>query len=273
MKYVRGFLMAWGNFSAIPCPYRKWHDDDRRAMLCMLPLVGLVLGALAMCAWFILEYIGTPPVLTGILVTAAYFLMTGFIHLDGFMDCSDAILSRRPELAERQRILKDSTVGAFAVICVVLMFLVFAVSIMAIAQEEMKWKGVFLLGVMTMSRCLAADAVLWKPAMRMSQYASLDRRREDKSLKEITVLWFAALLPLLALCASMVLLGFLQSYEAFKSMVSFVGAVVVTACAAHITGFRDRRDLGGMNGDIAGHMVTMSETIGVLAAALLAAWY
>ena len=34
------------------------------------------------------------------------------------MDCNDAIMSRRP-LEERQRILKDSTVGAFAVVTVV----------------------------------------------------------------------------------------------------------------------------------------------------------
>ena len=35
MKYIRGFLMAWGCFCRIPCPYRKWNEDDRYAMLNM----------------------------------------------------------------------------------------------------------------------------------------------------------------------------------------------------------------------------------------------
>ena len=44
MKYIRGFLMAWGCFCRIPCPYRKWNEDDRYAMLNMFPFVGLLLG-------------------------------------------------------------------------------------------------------------------------------------------------------------------------------------------------------------------------------------
>ena len=37
--------------------------------------------------------------------------------LDGFMDCTDSIMSRR-DLEERQRIMKDPTVGSFAVVMV-----------------------------------------------------------------------------------------------------------------------------------------------------------
>ncbi len=61
-----------------------------------------------------------PAPLRAVLLAAAPWLVTGFLHLDGYMDVCDALLSRR-DLATRQKILKDSHCGAFAVICMVLL--------------------------------------------------------------------------------------------------------------------------------------------------------
>lgn len=58
--------------------------------------------------------------LRAVLLAAAPWLVTGFLHLDGYMDVCDALLSRR-DLTTRQKILKDSHCGAFAVICMVLL--------------------------------------------------------------------------------------------------------------------------------------------------------
>ena len=44
MRYIKGFLMAWGCFCRIPCPYRDWEEDNRYAMLNMFPLIGTALG-------------------------------------------------------------------------------------------------------------------------------------------------------------------------------------------------------------------------------------
>lgn len=134
MRYIKGFLMAWGCFCRIPCPYRGWEEDNRYAMLNMFPLIGTTLGMLAGVIWWLLSLLGVSSLLTGALLTFSYFWMTGFIHLDGFMDCSDAVLSRRP-LADRQRILKDSRVGAFAVISLGFMMLLFFASMATLAED------------------------------------------------------------------------------------------------------------------------------------------
>ena len=87
-------------------------------MLACLPLVGVVVGAVwALCAW-LAWYLPHP--LGAALCAAAPWLVTGFLHLDGFMDVCDGVLSRR-DLETRRRILKDSHCGAFAVICMVLL--------------------------------------------------------------------------------------------------------------------------------------------------------
>lgn len=268
-KYIRGFLMAWGNFSAIPCPYHKWHDESRKAMLCMLPLVGLMLAVIVCAAWWVLDLIGVPAILTGAVLTALYFIANGFIHLDGFMDCSDAILSRRPELEERQRILKASDVGAFAVISVMLMSIIFAASMMTLAEDFSLHRATILITVMVISRGLAAEAVGTMPAMKTSQYADLDgggkaAKGHKFSSREHSISALTVVLPALAvyyICKDSID-GF--SYELFYMVVSM--ATLVTVCTA---GVYARKQLGGMNGDIAGYMVVMSETVGVLTAAVL----
>lgn len=273
-KYIRGFLMAWGNFSAIPCPYHKWHDESRKAMLCMLPLVGLMLAVIVCAAWWVLDLIGVPAILTGAVLTALYFIANGFIHLDGFMDCSDAILSRRPELEERQRILKASDVGAFAVISVMLMSVIFAASMMTLAEDFSLEKAAVLIVIMLISRGMAADHVGRKPAMKTSQYADLGAEigeglsPEDKkklNAREQGILNLAIVIPILVLPR---IVSYGDDPVAF--WIIFAVTAFITLIAAALAGKYAIKQLGGMNGDIAGYMVVMSETIGVLTAAVLA---
>ncbi len=271
-KYIKGFLMAWGNFSAIPCPYHKWHDESRKAMLAMLPLVGLMLAVIVCAAWWILDLIGVPAILTGAVLTALYFIANGFIHLDGFMDCSDAILSRRPELEERQRILKASDVGAFAVISVMLMSIIFAASMMTLAEDFSLEKAAVLIVIMLISRGMAADHVGRKPAMKTSQYADLGAEigeglspKDKKKLnaREQGILNLAIVIPILVLPR---IVSYGDDPVAFWTI--FAVTAFITLIAAALAGKYAIKQLGGMNGDIAGYMVVMSETIGVLTAAV-----
>lgn len=61
-----------------------------------------------------------PSAVRALILCAFPWLVTGFLHLDGFMDVCDAVLSRC-DLETRQRILKDSHCGSFAVICMILL--------------------------------------------------------------------------------------------------------------------------------------------------------
>ena len=134
--------MAWGMFLAIPCPLRRWNEKAREKMLVCLPLVGLAVGGIWLGLYLLLRHAAIGG-LYAFLMAALPWLVTGFMHLDGYMDVCDAVLSRR-ELATRQRILKDSHCGAFAVIGMVLL---------ALCQ----W-SVFLSG--------SAGESLWPPGLR-----------------------------------------------------------------------------------------------------------
>jgi adenosylcobinamide-GDP ribazoletransferase len=173
MKYVRGFLMAWGMFCWIPCPYKEWRMEDRKAQVVMLPLVGALIGVVLCLCWWLLSFIGCGAFLTGALLTGAYFLLTGFIHIDGFMDCSDAIMPRHPQMEERRRILKDPHSGAFAVICLCIMLLVFTGAMAEIAPQFSLKSCSLLVVIFTASRTVSALEVILRTPMETSQYSQL----------------------------------------------------------------------------------------------------
>ena len=122
-------------------------------MLVCMPLVGLLAGGVWAGAWLLLR--GAPGPVRAAVCAAVPWLVTGFMHLDGYMDVCDAVLSRR-DLATRQRILKDSHCGAFAVICMVL--LAMGQWSLFLAAEDVSWLALLLIPAAT--RACAGLAVL-----------------------------------------------------------------------------------------------------------------
>lgn len=257
--------MAWGMFCWIPCPYRGWRQEDRMAQIGMLPLVGAFLGLIVCACWAALHWLGAGVIVTGALLAGIYFLLTGFIHLDGFMDCSDAIMPRHPDMNERRRILKDSHVGAFAVICAVLMMMIFAGSMIETAEFAGLRNGCLMVVIFTTSRFMSAVTVLMEKPMSTSQYANAEGRESKGTMKD-TIPAFVIMLIVLGAAEFLISSGSWRSLIA--ELYSNIVFVVVVA-TAWLTARNDIKKLGGMSGDISGHMITMSEMFGVLAMALI----
>lgn len=267
MKYLKGFMMAWGCFAAIPCPSNKWHEECRGAMINMLPLIGTLLGVICVIVWEVLTLMGVSSTFTGLIITALYFWMTGFIHLDGFMDCSDAILSRRPLLEERRRILKDSHVGAFAVIALAFMLMMFGGSLVAISQMFSLKLGAMFIIVLTVSRTISVYDVITKKPMNTSQYnGSVYDDPKEKGIPAI----IAAIVVSFVLYMVFIF-NFTQPLSAGNALTFFYTIVMVTLmkAIAGYAGSSARKQLDGMNGDISGCMTVIGEMTGVMFIALM----
>lgn len=111
MKIITGLFMAWGNFLSLPCPVKKWDNDLKNYMLGFLPTIGMIIGVVWAGLCVAMVWLGFPYLVLSFLVTFIPFALCGFMHLDGFMDCCDAMMSRKP-LKEKQAILKDPHCGA-----------------------------------------------------------------------------------------------------------------------------------------------------------------
>lgn len=114
MPVIRSIAIAFSTYSRIPVPQVEWTDENRKYSMCFFPLIGLVIG-LALWGWLALcDCLAIGPLLRGAAGALIPLLITGGIHMDGFMDASDALASWQSR-ERRLEIMKDSHTGAFAV--------------------------------------------------------------------------------------------------------------------------------------------------------------
>ncbi len=83
------------------------------------PLVGAVLGGLAGSAGALALLAGAPAGVSAGLALATLALLTGALHEDGLADCADGLGGGR-DRAHALEIMKDSRVGAYGVVALVL---------------------------------------------------------------------------------------------------------------------------------------------------------
>jgi len=118
---LKSFLYALYQLTRFPLPPLSFDERACGRSTMYFPAAGLFLGVvLAFLVW-VVNFIFPVQVQSAILVVGMVVL-TGGIHLDGFMDSIDGLLSGRP--GERKlEIMRDSRVGAFGVIGVVCLLL------------------------------------------------------------------------------------------------------------------------------------------------------
>jgi len=269
LKYIQAFFMSLGMFSSIPCPYRPWNENARHLMLVFLPLVGLVIGLIWYGIYLFMDLINIPLQLQTAVLMLYPYLMTGFIHLDGFMDTSDAILSRRP-LEDKLRILKDPHTGAFAVISVAILF-IFSYAAMSSAMEQLNFKQALgiaegdpmlaLILIPVITRCCSSLAVLAGKPLAHSQY-----KGESEAKKPVAEIIAVSLIGLAAILAALAMgTGLYLTQGTYTILYVLAGAVA----AYLISMFGAVRQLKGVSGDLAGYALTIGEAFAVIVLALL----
>ena len=243
--YFHAFAMCQSMFCSIPFPGNIWDEKARDKMLLFLPVVGLEIGAIwAFLAW-LCKVLNLPVLVKGLLLSVYPYLVTGFIHLDGYMDVTDAVKSYR-SLERRREILKDSHVGAFAVIGIILLLLA-QFAFMASVKDKADFR--ILLFVPAVSRCCSALAVTALKPMNTSQYAD-----QKKPKSHIVIL--------ISMTALFVTAGFLCC--------GHYGFVLVGCLVGYsIALWKAYRSLEGMNGDISGYSLSIAELCAAAVYALI----
>ena len=113
MRALRAFFAALAYFTILPVPARAHRGEPPDAYaLAVLPFVGAIVGAAAGGFGWLASLI--LPGFAGVAAFAASIVLTGAIHVDGFLDCCDGVLaSATPQ--RRLEILRDPRHGTFAI--------------------------------------------------------------------------------------------------------------------------------------------------------------
>lgn len=242
--YLHAFAMCQSMFCAIPVP-QVWDEKAKDKMLLFLPIVGLEIGVIwAAIAWGC-RLLNLPTMIMALILSAYPYIVTGFLHLDGYMDVTDAVKSWR-DLERRREILKDSHVGSFAVIGIVLLMIT-QFAFFASAPADANY--LILIFIPAVSRCCSALAVTGLKPMSTSQYA--DQKKPKSHIVVQTIMLCAFLAAGFLLCG--------------KYGLVLVGGLIGYGLALR----RAYKSLAGMNGDISGYALTIGELCAVAVYALI----
>ncbi len=222
---------------------------DQARCIWAYPVVGAAVGAIGALAYLLCSRIGMPPALAAVWTLAALLLATGALHEDGLADMADGFGGgSSPE--RKLEIMRDSRIGSYGALALLLSVAMRAVSIAALVQPSRVAPALVAAGALARGGTGILLLAL-PPARPDGLAASLRERRPAR----------AALGPALAAAVAVVLLPLGLALDAVAA--SGFAALALAAVA--------RRQVGGYTGDVLGACAVAVEC--VVLTLLAAAWH
>lgn len=217
-----------------------------------LPAAGAVIALPAALAGAVLDGLGAPGLLAAFLVLGVLVLVTGGLHEDGLGDLADGFgggATREAKLA----IMKDSRIGAYGALALILVVGLKAAAIAALADAR---SALFLAAALLIAAMASRLAMvfLWfaLPNVRPGGLAATAGRPARQSVTAAAATVVVALvlvLPVLGPAAAM-------------------AAAAATVIATGLTGVLAERQIGGQTGDVLGAAQQIAEAAILTALAL-----
>lgn len=156
------FLVALQFLTPIPVRIRgKITPRMMGRAMAWFPVIGLILGGVLVTVDLVSRIL-FPPLVGTALLLVTWVALTGALHLDGFLDCCDGLLAAKPP-EKRLEILRDTRVGAFAVVgAICLLLLKFA----ALLELPIEQRATSLLVIPALTRAVMVYAARAYPYAR-----------------------------------------------------------------------------------------------------------
>ena len=234
------FLAALSFLTIIPLPRRREVSPEQVGRsIGYFPVVGIIIGLILAGLYWLLRLVLPSAVVSGLLLVCLVVL-TGGLHLDGFVDTCDGIAGHKTPEARRQ-VMRDSRAGAFGIVGVCCLLIVKYVSLNSVPESLMM---VTLVLMPVVSRWAMVYAVFAYPYARPSGLGKVFKQAaSQRRLAIATLVALAVAIPWFRLAGLVIMLG--------------VWAIVV-AMAAYL-----KRKFSGLTGDTYGAINEVAE-VGVL---------
>lgn len=234
-------------YTRIPCPGWVGHEPDYlNKATRYFPLIGWLVGAIGFAVlWGSMQL--WPISVAALLSIAAMVLTTGAFHEDGFADACDGFgggWTKEKILA----IMKDSRIGAYGAIGVVLLLLTkYAVMVqLAFAGIHWYWLLLVLVTVHALARLTAISVSFVLPYAREDMEAKAKPIAQSFSWKEVAGAFCFGLLP----------------YAVVASRHWYYWAILLPLLVLHIWAVRYfKKWLGGYTGDCLGAVEQVAELV------------
>ena len=249
MSIIKSLIIAFAMYSKIPMPVVEWKKENMRYAMCFFPAVGAVIGGCICLIGCLFSFCQVGGLLRGAVYTVVPILISGGIHMDGFMDTMDAKASYG-DREKKLEILKDSHAGAFAILGLGCYLLLSTAVWSEMPDSMLPFAGM----VYVLSRAFSGLSVVCFQAARNS---GLLKTFQDHAQKR---------------AVGMTMCGYIAVCAGIMSIMNWKTAIAVFLPVLAVFFYYRRlsySQFGGITGDLAGYFLQVSE-LAMLAGIMIA---
>ncbi|MFJ5556007.1 adenosylcobinamide-GDP ribazoletransferase [Streptomyces sp. NPDC093250] len=242
--------------TVLPVRVTRWDRPAARAGMLCAPLAGLAVGAAAAAAGCLLLLLGAGAPLAAVATVAVPAALTRGLHLDGLADTADGLGSGKPA-EDALRIMKQSDIGPFGVITLVLVLLAQAAALAQAYGDS--WARGALAAVVS--------AVVARLALTLAARAGVPPARpEGLGAAVAGVVPSAGAVPVALAVAGAAAAG--GAFLGASDVVRAVAAVVLAVAAGELLLRTCVRRFGGVTGDVFGGLAETAATTALVVMSL-----
>jgi len=253
--YAADIARAVAFLSRIPMPKSAFagYDGKLDRVARAFPVAGILIGFLPAIVLLLMLCLHADRLMSALVALAVQAIVSGALHEDGLADCADGIGGGR-DRDHSLSIMKDSRIGTYGAIALILSFAIRAAAIAAIARGTVPFAAALALPAVG---CISRCALVWHwqrlPPAKSDGVAAAVGRPSEGIMQ--TALVSGCLLAALFIWPSLGLLPLVCSLLAAGIAVLIFGGIV-------------RRALGGHTGDTLGAAAQISEAAALCALAM-----
>ncbi|AOZ92138.1 adenosylcobinamide-GDP ribazoletransferase [Paenibacillus crassostreae] len=263
-NWIQAAAAAFQFLSRFPVRANLDYSDTLfRQSVKFYPLVGAAIGLVVWIAALGFTFL-LPPLPAAVLILILWVGLTGGLHLDGWMDTADGILSYRPR-EQILEIMKDSRVGAMGVLACVLLLMLKLSLIYSLIVDGLDCSGLLLLPLIW-SRWFMVHAMSSWPKARgkdglAGKFIGLDKAQIGATL--------VIALVLSGVVASIAPLIMMDRYTWTIALLGWVTLPLSVWATGMWVARKMNATLGGLTGDTYGALNELLEVVALLMLVLL----
>jgi len=248
------FLAALQFLTIIPLPWRREASpEELGGSIVYFPVVGLIIGLILAGLNWLLSLFLPPAVVNGLLIVSMV-VISGALHLDGFVDTCDGIAGHKA-VEDRWRVMHDSRAGAFGIAGVFLLLMVKYVSLSSVPENLLL---VTLVLMPVVSRWAMVYTVFAYPYARPAGLGKIFK--QGASWQRFTI----ATAVILAVVIGLARLANITYFYLVGPAIMLIIWVIVVVMATYL-----RRKFAGLTGDTYGAINEVAEVCVLILICLL----
>lgn len=211
------------------------------------PFIGMLIGAIAATVYYLFSFINKD--IAAVCAVMAMVITTGGLHMDGLSDTADGFFSARPK-EKILEIMKDSRVGAFGVIAIVMDLLLKYVVIKSMDTDRAM---VYIILSSGISRTMVAMFFSFGKSPRKGGMGDMLINKDSKKYFIVSAIIF-------------IIIGFFIAKYSF--LIAFFAVIVFSLLLMRYS----YRMIGGVTGDVFGANAELCEVLALIVFLVVQKW-